>query len=443
MKMTVGPAPHLRRVGLIITIASLLAIAIATLTPESAPAVESHFCLICGSFGTEDAVLNVFLFVPLGVGLALSGLRGKSALIAVFALSALIETAQLLLISGRDSTIGDVLTNTLGGALGFAIVRYHAVWLRPTPRVARNLAFGWATIWLIVQIVSNYGFTLSLPQSLYYGQIARELGNFAVFPGTVLSARVDDTPIPNTALDNSRAVRQLLLSGATMAATVVPAESTPKIAPIVRVTDARQSEILLLAQDSDRFIFGVRTGAAFLRTRRPFFALSHVFPPGLSGPSTARDTLTLTARYAASMVIVRAFGGSTGSSLAIPINASLGWTLWLPFQWLIEGTRTELVISLVWIACLAIPFGYWASSLSTREPASAKWARSELPIALVFGAVILIAGLALIPSVFGLSVAPFVDWVATLGGFLFGRSLRGLTARAWLIGAPISGAPKR
>jgi VanZ family protein len=441
MKMTVAPAPHLRRVGLIITIASLVAIGIATLSPETGPAFGSHFCLICGSVGTVDAILNVILFVPLGVGLALGGARGKNALIWVFALSALIETAQLFLISGRDSSVGDVLTNTLGGALGFAIGRYHALWLRPPTLVARNLALGWATIWLIIQTISSYGFTLSLPHSQYYGQIARELGNFAVFPGTVLSARIGDIPIPNTALGDSRAVERLLLASATVAASVIPGKPTPKIAPIVRVADDRKREIILLAQDGDRFLFGVRTGAAVLRARRPFFALAKVFPFGLPGDSSTRDALTLTARYAASGVRIRAHGSSTGSDLVIPINASLGWTLWLPFQWAIEGTRAERLISFIWIACLVIPFGYWTFHL--REPSSPNRGRSEQAIALLLGAALLIAGLALIPYVFGLSGAPLVDWVGTLVGLLLGYSLGSRTARAGLTVTPVSGDPER
>ena len=441
MKMTVAPAPHLRRVGLIITVASLVAIAIATLSPETGPAVGSHFCLICGSVGTVDAILNVILFLPLGVGLALGGARGKNALVWAFALSALIETTQLVLISGRHSTIGDVVTNTLGGALGFAIVRYHALWLRPPPRAAGNLALGWAAIWLIIQAISSYGFTLSLPHSQYYGQIARELGNLAVFPGTVLSARIEGVPIPNTALDDSRAVERLLLASATVAASVVPGKPTPKIAPIVRVADARRREILLLAQDGDRFIFGVRTGAAVLRIRRPFFALAKVFPLGLSGDSSPRDAMTLTARYAASGVRIRAHGSSTGSDLDIPINASLGWTLWLPFQWVIGGTCAERVISSIWIAFLVIPVGYWTFHL--REPSSPNRARSEPAIALLFGTALLIAGLALIPYVFGLSGAPFVGWLATFVGLLFGYSLGGGMARAGWAATPVSGDPER
>jgi VanZ family protein len=436
MNLTVAPAPHLRRVALIIILASMVAIAIATLSPDTAPAVGSHFCLICGSVGTVDALLNIILFLPLGVGLALFGIRTKNAVIWMFALSALIETAQFFVISGRDATVGDVLTNTLGGTLGFAIGRYHALWLRPPPRVARNLALGWATIWLTIQSISSYGFTLSLPHSQYYGQIARELGNFAVFPGTVISARIGGVPIPNTALADSRAVERLLLASAPVAVSVVPAKPTPKIAPIVRLADAQKREILLLAQDGDRFIFGFRTGAAVVRTRSPFFALAKVFPVALPGDSSSRDALTLTAQYAASGVRIRASARSADSDLVIPISASLGWTLWLPFQWAIEGTRAERVISSIWIACLVIPLGYW--TIHVREVSSPNRARSKLAMALLFSAALLIAGLTLIPYAFGLSGASFVDWVATLVGLLLGYSLGGGTARSGLAATPVS-----
>jgi len=48
---------------------------------------------------------------------------------------------------------------------------------------------------------------------------------------------------------------------------------------------------------------------------------------------------------------------------------------------------------------------------------------------LLFGGAPLIAGLALIQYVFGLSVAPLVDWVGALGGLLLGYSLAAATAR--------------
>ena len=231
--MTVAPAPHVRRAGLVITFASLVAIAFATLLPSPGPAVDSHFCLVCGSLGGLNAVLNVFLFVPLGIGLALAGFTGKRAIFITCVLSALIEAAQFSMIAGRDSTIGDVLTNTLGGALGFAIGRYAASWLRPPPRIARNLAMGWATLWFAIQIISSFGVAPSLPDSQYYGQIARVFWNFEVFRGRVLTASIDGVQIPNTALADGRRVRRLLLDGATVATTVIPAEPTRDVAPVV------------------------------------------------------------------------------------------------------------------------------------------------------------------------------------------------------------------
>jgi hypothetical protein len=203
------------------------------------------------------------------------------------------------------------------------------------------------------------------------------------------------------------------------------------------VVDAQQEEILLLAQDGDRFIFGVRTGAAAFRLRRPFFALDDVFPVGLPRASSERDSLTLTGRYAARELGIGAHARLTSSEVVIPINASLGWTLWLPFQWLIEGTRVERLISAIWLAFLVIPFGYWAFYL--REPSPARRAHSELAIPVLIGAALLGAGLTLIPHIFGLSVAPFLDWVATLAGALLGYALGVVTEPDRLTAAGTSG----
>jgi VanZ family protein len=421
MNMSVAPAPHLRRAGLVITIASLAAIGFATLLPEPGIAVGSRFCFVCGSLGGVNSVLNVLLFLPLGIGLALSGLPAKRALLAMCALSALIETAQFFVIPGRYSTIGDVLTNTLGGALGFALGRYAALWLRPPPQAARNLAVGWATIWLAIQVISNFGFALSLPDSHYYGQIARVLANFAVFPGQVLTASIGDVRIPNTALADSRRVQRLLLASATVTTTVVPAEPTRKMAPIVRIADDRKKEIVLMAQDGEHLIFGVHTGAAVLRLRPPLFDLPGAFPTRVSNAEFPSDTLRLSGRYAARDVTMNVQGRSATHHRRISLTSSLGWTFWLPFQWLIEGTRAELVVSWIWFACLAIPLGYWSFRIDVSAQSQGilrQWA----PV-LLAGVAFLCAGLVLLPHVFGLSAAPLRDWLATATGVLVGCAL--------------------
>src|SRR6266550_6929494 len=192
MQDNVASTPHLRRVGRVVKFVSLSVIVFATLLPASGHPVASHFCLVCGSMGGLDAILNILLFVPLGVGLALCGVAPKRAILVMSGLSILIETAQLLVIPGRDASIGDVLTNTVGGAVGFVASRYARVWLSPSGGQATRLIAGWAAIWLMIQAISSFSFAPSIPETQYYGQLAPSLGGFAVFQGRVLTATVDD-----------------------------------------------------------------------------------------------------------------------------------------------------------------------------------------------------------------------------------------------------------
>ena len=425
MKMTVAPAPHLRRIGLALTITTLGLIAFATLRPGPPGPTESPFCVICGSYGTVDVILNIVLFIPLGIGLALTGVSERRALLAMCALSAMIETAQLLFIPGRDATFRDVLTNTLGGAVGLALAWHADLLLRPPPRIARSLALGWAAIWLVVQVVSNFGFAITLPSSDYYGQIGRLLGGFDLFPGKVLSARVGSVSLPNTALEESRTLQSLLLAGATLAATVVPDEPTRRIAPIVRIADETKKEIVLLAQDGDLLVFTVRTGASVLRLRPPLFGLPGAFLLREPEPS-AGDSLTVSGRYTRGEVELESQSRSDNRANRIPVAASLGWTLWLPFPWLIEGTLAERAVSWLWVAFLVIPLGYWA--IQTKDPSEsdrAGWHWSAIVVTVTF----LGAGFLLLPYLFGLPPAPLDVWIAASGGLIFGLVLGGFAGR--------------
>ena len=154
---------------------------------------------------------------------------------------------------------------------------------------------------------------------------------------------------------------------------------TRDIAPIVRVADADQREIVLLAQYADNLIFGVRTGAAVLRLRPPLFELPDAFSSVLSGDSgLTTDTLILGARYSAREVWMHR-QTRTSYGHRIPLTASLGWTMLLPFQWLIEGTRTELVVSAIWVACVLLPIGYWGGCVARFPRAHQAVQRDEPP----------------------------------------------------------------
>lgn len=419
--MSVAPAPHLRRAGLAISIASVTAITFATLSPQHPEAAGSVFCLVCGDVGGVDAILNVLLFAPLGIGLALCEIPAKRALPAMCALSALIEIAQFFVIPGRYASIGDVVTNSLGGALGFAIARYAFTLRRPSPRIAVALSVCWSIVWLLIQTVSAFGFSPALTESEYFGQIAPDLGNFDPFRGEVVRAGIGDLMVPGARFADSHRVRKLLLGGAMVTTTIIPARSQPDIAPIVRVADADEREILLLAQNASNLVFGVRTGAAVLRLRSPYFALPDVFPAvSRDHNSLTTDTLRLSGRYSAREVWMGA-QARTSNHRRIPVTASLGWTMLLPFQWAIEGTNTELVLSLIWIVCLLLPLGYWGLSITqlSRGRDATRIRMAALPIALL----LLYVGLVLLPRMFGVNTAPLSNWVAALTAMLVGGAV--------------------
>ncbi|MBC7791107.1 MAG: VanZ family protein [Anaerolineae bacterium] len=421
MQTTVAPTPHVRWRGLAITIASLLAIGFATLLPEPGQSMRQHSCLVCGSFGGVDAFLNVLLFLPLGIGLALSGIAGRRALLAVCGLSMVIETAQFLVIPGRDSTLGDVITNTIGGALGFGLVRYSLILLRPTPRIATILTIGWSATWLSIQSISSYGFAPSLPDSRYYGQIARAIGKLALFEGRVISARVDDVAIPNWAFADSRPIRRALLNGAPVVAMVIAAGPTRGMAPIVRVADAEQREIVVLAQQQRNLLFGIRTGADVLRLRRPMFALRNAFPSGdVDDGPIATDVLRLSGRYFAGEVTMSAQTALATRHRREPVTTSLGWTMVLPFNWIIEGTHEEFVVSCIWTASWLIPFGYWAGRMAA-DSTAAGIARHWRLVFLVLLPVAV--GLIMIPRAFGLPAASLSEWLCGLAGLIVGGAL--------------------
>src|SRR4051812_49397465 len=261
MRTTVARTPQVRKLGAGLAIAALAAILAVTLVPNSEPPRSEHFCLICGTRGGVDAVLNVLLFMPMGLGLGLAGVRATRAIASMATLSAVIEAAQFFFISGRDATIGDVLMNAVGGALGFFFAVHIGTLIFPARRKAVALAMSWSATWIVLQIISSYGFAAAIPRSQYYGQLARRLGDFEVFRGKVLSASVGNEAVADGKLLNTAHIRELLQTGAELHAVFTAAKGAGRLSPIVRIADDQQREVALLAQNREGLVYGVRTGA--------------------------------------------------------------------------------------------------------------------------------------------------------------------------------------
>src|SRR4051812_28611679 len=100
---------------------------IGWLTLRSAPsqaatvALSPWYCVACGSEGVADLLLNVVLFLPLGIAAFFAGWRLTAAAAIAFAISVAIELTQGIALVGRDASLGDVITNTIGGSAGWII----------------------------------------------------------------------------------------------------------------------------------------------------------------------------------------------------------------------------------------------------------------------------------------------------------------------------------
>jgi VanZ family protein len=77
--------------------------------------------LFDGRGSAVDAVLNVFVFVPLGLLAAAAGIRFRALLPGALAVTLSIEIAQYVMDAGRTADVNDLITNTAGACLGWAL----------------------------------------------------------------------------------------------------------------------------------------------------------------------------------------------------------------------------------------------------------------------------------------------------------------------------------
>lgn len=115
----------------------LLATAVMTLRPGAAGWRVNLVPLTFRHGGLSDLLLNIGVFVPLGILLVLAGLRRGLVVLAGFAVSLGIEVTQFLATSGRVSDVNDLISNTAGAALGVllvAVVDRLRARRRPVPR---------------------------------------------------------------------------------------------------------------------------------------------------------------------------------------------------------------------------------------------------------------------------------------------------------------------
>ena len=410
-----------------------LAIVLATLTPSSQQITPHSLCLICGELGGVDVVLNVLLYMPLGAGLAMAGVRSRRGVVALGVCSAIIELLQWTIIPGRDGSVGDVVTNTLGALIGFAVGAHVHALLRPRLREGRILVVSWLSFWVALQATAAYAMQPSPTRRPYYGQLARALGDEQGYPGRILSATLDHAPIPDRDMRESRAIHDALArtEGAELDVTMDLPRAPTRRPSVVRIADDGEQEILALTAEDRDLVFDVRTRASDLRLRGPIFRMDTILPRDRDRATSAvAPTFRVQARYALPTITLLAT--RDGKMVQHDFSPSPGdaWRLIALSYKSYDETAEERAAAAVWLMLLLLPAGYWLIA-PVRSVGGSDRHTLRAPLASI--GIALTLGLAVVPMLFHMSVATWWELAGAVGGVILGAVLATLASRtrAW------------
>ncbi len=394
---------HQRRLGYYLAIGGLICIGLLTLGPQpeavARAAATPLTCILCGDLGGVDFLLNVLLFVPLGLGLALAGFSWRRAVVLAALTTLGVELLQMKLVAGRDASLGDLIANTLGGGLGILIAAYWRQLVFPSAATARRHALAYALLLGWVWAGTAWALGPTSPRGgVWFGQWAPDLSNFNRFVGTPLWLSAGEEPLPpGPALDQAR-LEDAITARPAIAFSAVLGIPPGRLAPIGAIVDTREGEILLIGQDRKDLAFRVRMRASILKLRMPTVLLRN----GMSGQPG--DTVVAEGALRDGAFKLRSQIHGVERTRILPLSASWGWSLVTPWTAMLgEGVGA---LTAAWIAGLVAVLVYWS-----RLAGGVSVALPPVTILLLLGAIPRAAGF---PSVAG------GEWVAALAGIVVG-----------------------
>lgn len=381
--------------------AAVACILAATLTPAGTE-FEPEFtgCLVCGAHGVSDVLVNLILFAPLGVALALNGRTGARAVLLGGMLSCCVELAQIAL-PGRDPSLGDVTFNTLGTAAGQVAFWLASRWQLPDSRTAARLALLAAVAAIAVFAATARMLEPWLPARAFSAWYAADLPNLDWYHGRVLRTTLGPIAFGPDRMPDRDAVRHLLLEGAPLRIDAIAARRVRGLAPLFVIVDDDDQEIFLVGPDRDDLVLRYRSRGARWRLDQPDLRLRQAFAPFAVG-----DTLHITVRRAGNGYCLSL---NSAARCGIGYTVGSGWALLyyprhLP-PWVVA------LLEAGWVAGLVFPVGLWAR----RNTATA------IAIALPLAALIVL------PPLTGLVRTPLHQLAGAVLGLLSGGALH-----AWL-----------
>ena len=420
------------RLGWAIAAAALLVICIATLTP-STPGIIRGANALTRARWTADALLadflrNIVLFVPLGLGLRLAGVRTRQAILAGALVSLGVELLQATVVHGRDASVLDWLSNSLGTVVGAMLGTYGAALLAPPPRRAAWLSVAWLACWLASLLLGAWGLRPAPTFARYWGERTPRIGSYADYRGELSSVRLNDVEVPSAPLLNDASVRQSLRAGRVRIAAVVRPGPEPYsgLAPIVRVADEASREILVLAESRRGLVLKVRLRASTAGLETPGVVLPGAFPVHTAEGDGFAAAESVFAQLEDGRVRLAALGQFGTRRTEVALRPSFVWSFVVPWEYNLGSAAGFL--GAVWLAALLLPVGYYGAAVERRSYRLGLLALTV--VALAFGVEV-------VPLLFSLPRASPAEWLAAIAGLALGYASgrrRAQNARRVLVG---------
>jgi VanZ like protein len=385
-----------RRTGIALSALVLMVVFVATLTPSNDASSPDFLCIACGELGGLDVLNNIVLFLPLGFAFALaSGHRWRSVLACV-AVTTFIESMQVRIVAGRDSSLSDLLANSLGGLVGVELAMRRAIVTTLTSLGLRPATIPWS-LWI---------------------QWTPERESFEPFTGKLLDFKLDTFDLPRGYFPpKSLGLDHVLARPGWHATVTVETAGVQRRRSVIARIAEEYTVLVSIEQHRWALACEEKTRSADFRFRSPQVTLPEALTPGLTS-SRLRFTC---AREGVSLV-----AATDDRQEVLRLSPSLGWVLLDPFKLTMPR---YLWLGSLWLMGLAFPAGYWARCCAEERTENETPRRDSLngpSIAVGALAVALLIGLLIVPMLSGTAPAAWWEWASAAGGALAGSGV------AWL-----------
>ncbi|MGD2047759.1 MAG: VanZ family protein [Gemmatimonadota bacterium] len=326
-------------------IVALLALTMVP-SPGLGPYDRLVLCVLCGSEGSADAILNVVLFVPLGLLVAGTKRAPWRAAALGLLISLAVESTQLF-VPGRQPALGDLIWNTLGAALGVLLHGAVVGRLRRTsgsavPALGASLVTGVSVIaagWLLGARPST---------ELYWSLWTPRLGGMPQYGGALANAMLDGNPLPPGAFPSDRNPVRAWLGDWTFEATLQKGAPPPRLAPVISLIDTDRDETAFLGLVGEDLVWRERLRAGTFSFHQPAFRV-----PGALSAVQVGDT---------TRVQIRRVGVDRCITVDGHTSCRRGFTPGRTWSLLIgAGTTNDLKrrgLDLIWLLALGVPTGF-------------------------------------------------------------------------------------